>query len=281
MPDLPPRAVGLAVVVQVRLRARQHRRRRRHGADEVEHRRPPGRVAPAERQPARGPDVVGELADVRALDRPVPRVVDPWGHLVRQQPRPVLEPLDRQHADVIELGEDAGGVLGRPLAQLLAEVAGRGDGPVQDAVAVLVPDERITGDRAVPPADGEDGQLAVERDEPFEDERPPAERLPRPVGVGGGADHRLPLPVVPEPPRLQHRRQADGADGGVELVAGLDRGERRGRDAEGVEERLLDDAVLRHLERPRRRRTAGTLAVSAADRRGAGRSHRTGPVPAR
>ncbi len=55
--------------------------------------------------------MVLELARLRAVDRPVARVVHARGELVREQPAVDLEELDREHADVVELVEQAPGDL--------------------------------------------------------------------------------------------------------------------------------------------------------------------------
>ena len=101
MADLPSRPVGLAVTVQVGVRLAEDRRDRWNGADEVVQHRVPGRGGTAERVAAHRSQVVLELARLGRLNRPVARVVDPRGEFVDQQSRPVLEPLDRQHADVV------------------------------------------------------------------------------------------------------------------------------------------------------------------------------------
>jgi hypothetical protein len=63
----------------------------------------------------------------------------------------------------------------------------------------------------------------------------------------------LSLAVVTAPARLQHRGEADGLDRGAYVGRGVDGMERRGRDPERAERPLLDDAVLRHLQRRRGR----------------------------
>src|SRR6185437_9197813 len=72
-------------------------------------------------------------------------------------------------------------------------------------------------------------------------------------GIGDRADHALPLAVVTEAARLQDRRQTNRCDRRVEFLARIDGAEFRRRDAERLEERLLGDPILGHLERPRRR----------------------------
>ena len=54
-----------------------------------------------------GTEVLLELAGVRALDRPVAGVVDARRQLVGQELAIVLEQLDREHADVVEVVEEA------------------------------------------------------------------------------------------------------------------------------------------------------------------------------
>ncbi len=73
------------------------------------------------------------------------------------------------------------------------------------------------------------------------------------VDVGGVAHDRLSLAVVTAPARLQHRGQADRGNGGAEVGLGVDGVEGRGRDPERTQRLLLDDPVLRHFERRRRR----------------------------
>src|SRR5438477_552448 len=61
-----------------------------------------------------GPEVVLELAGLRPLDRPVPRVMDARRHLVGDQPPFVLEELDGEHPDVVQRVEHPAGVVAGP-----------------------------------------------------------------------------------------------------------------------------------------------------------------------
>ena len=61
----------------------------------------------AERQAEDGAQVVLELARLGAFDRPVAGVVHARRHLVRDQLPLRDEELDREHADVVEVLEDA------------------------------------------------------------------------------------------------------------------------------------------------------------------------------
>ena len=118
---------------------------------------------------------------------------------------------------------------------------------------MVVLDRRPARDLAVAAAHGHDRELAVERDEALEDARHIAELGPRGMEVGGLAEHGLALAVVAPAARLQHRRKTDRVDGGDQVGERVDRPERSGRDSQGAQRLLLDDAVLRYVERARRR----------------------------
>ena len=78
------------------------------------------------------------------------------------------------------------------------------------------------------------------------------------------AEHRLPLAVVAEAPRLQHRGQADCPRPRRRSPPRESIGrERRRRDAERREELLLRQPFLRHFERPRRREDRHALGEPA------------------
>ncbi len=110
--------------------------------------------------------MVLELARRRALDRPVARVVDARGELVRQQAAADVEELEREDADVAELVEQ----LRRVLLRVGLRRSGRGRARrPQDPALVHVLDERIEARVPADAADGEQRQLAVERDAFLED----------------------------------------------------------------------------------------------------------------
>ena len=79
-----------------------------------------------------------------------------------------------------------------------------------------------------------------------------AESAPRGVDVARGAQHGLALPVVAAAPGLQHRGQPELRDRRVEPRPIVDGPVGRGRDPERSQRVLLDEPVLRHLERGRR-----------------------------
>src|SRR5438105_7830178 len=100
-------------------------------------------------------------------------------------------------------------------------------------------DQRVERGRAITAADGENGKLAVEGDELFEDERPAAEQLPSLFRLRGGAQDALPFAVVTETSGLEDGRQADDVQGGLEVRSGSHRPERRHRNAHALEEVLF------------------------------------------
>ncbi len=197
---------------------------------------------------ADGADVIFKLTRHGAVDGPVAGIVHARRHLVRHRAAIDVEPLDRQHADVVEVFEDA------PVMRFdVRQRRRRRDRPVQHSVAMFVLGQRIDHDRSVAAARRDSGYFPPKRDESFEDQRSPAERGPRRLGVRRRPQHRLTLAVVAVAPRLQHGGQADRGDRPIEIGARVDGGERRRRDAEALKIGFLDEPILRDLERPRRR----------------------------
>src|SRR5690606_27110303 len=107
--------------MEVRALDREHRFTRGNVPDQVQHRRVSAWRGRAQREAADRTEMVLELARLRALDRPVPRVVHSGRHLVRKEVVASLEELDRQDADVVELLEHG------PGARLGARLEGGGD----------------------------------------------------------------------------------------------------------------------------------------------------------
>ena len=187
--------------------------------------------------------MVLELARLGAVDRPVPRVVDARGELVREQLAADVEQLDREHADVVEVVEQ---LRREALGSLLQRIPCRSPRDGEDSLAVLVLGERIERRRAVAPTHRDDRKLAVERDD----------RLGQLVDAEGlrRLDDTLALAVVSEPARLHERRETDL----------LHRAERSRCDPQPPEQLLLDEAILAELECLRVR--DGIHAASRLDR---------------
>ena len=173
--------------------------------------------------------MVLELARLRAVDRPVRRVVHARRELVREQPAADVEELDREDADVVELVEQR-----------------RADGPPPRPAARSRAGARVT--RRIPSrwTFSPSGQKRVSPSRP----RTPTIDSSRSNGTSSSAissssdrlrrvDEALSLAVVPEPPRL------DEAGSPVSSQ----RPEACGRDPERAEELLLAQPVLPVLER--------------------------------
>ena len=105
--------------------------------------------------------------------------------------------------------------------------------------------ERPEASLAVPAADGDDRELAVEGDDLLG--QLVGRRAPR------RADPALPLAVVAEPARLDERRQPRLGE----------RAEARRRDPEAPEELLLDEPVLPSSSAQRRRQGADAHAAAS------------------
>ncbi len=116
---------------------------------------------------------------------------------------------------------------------------------------MLVLDERVGPHVAAAAAHAEQRQLASERHPGLEEQRhlTGAERGEGRVGLAGLVDPGLALAVVAEPAGLQERRHADLGQRRVERGLVVDRGERRGADAELPEQALLGEPVLGRRQR--------------------------------
>ena len=165
-----------------------------------------------QRQAGDGADVVLELAGARALDRPVPRVVDARRDLVGQQAVADREQLERQHADVVQPLEQQ--PRRSRLGQLLrARVVRSAPGPASGGGCPRGGGSRRAGSSRVrrrAAAHRDHRQLAVERHQRSRDQRhAAAARRPGGVDVRALASDELPLAVVAAAPRLERRRAAE------------------------------------------------------------------------
>src|ERR671932_2016331 len=113
--------------------------------------------------------------------------------LVRKDLLSDLKELDGQDADVAQLLEHARGIRFGLSLERRGEIGRRSPRDVQDAVAVLILDERIKCCLAANAANREDRKLAREGYKAFEDERLSAQLLPAAFDVCSLAQHELPL----------------------------------------------------------------------------------------
>ncbi len=197
--------------------------------------------------------MVLELARDGTLDGPVPRVVHPGRDLVGEQRALDVEELDRQHADVVEIVEQARRELLAARLERIVDGGGRRTAHPQDPVLVVVLDEGPAAHRAVDPAHRQHRQFAVEGHQRLQDERhiPASQLLPTPVEIIRNRKTDLALAVVPPAPSLEHRRQAHLFDGRVQGSEIVHRRVGGRADAEATEGLLLGEPILRHLERAR------------------------------
>ncbi len=212
---------------------------------------PIGSVVP-QRQAEHRAQVVLELARSRRLrwssgrscGRAAPSRWRPAVH-------PTLEQLDRQHADIAEVIEQAGRVsLGQPL-QPRAARPGPACGGGCPRGARSRPAGRSASRRRVPRT----ARIETSRSKRTKPSRISGRRRARPRRASTSArrlSDDLALAVVAEPPGLQHRRQAELAHRGLEFRArARPRANGGGRDAELREQGLLEQPVLRDRERVR------------------------------
>src|SRR3974390_3109065 len=168
----------------------------------------------AERPSSDRANMLLELRDRGAVQRPVPGIVHPWGDLVDPDLASTVhlhhEHLDREHADVIERVCDTLRDVKRLRRQLVG-YGGRGTRYLENVIPVLVFGDVEAFDLAVGRARSDHRNLALEWHERLEDRELGAEVVPDLVRIIPGAEKRLPLAVIAEAARLEHRGQTDFA----------------------------------------------------------------------
>ena len=164
----------------------------------------------AQRPAADGANVLLELADRAAVDRPVTRIVDARRDLVDQQsPVARLEHLDRHDAHIVERFQQPRGDLSQPQP---SAVAARAPAPASCAGcgsrAGFRPGRNRQRARPFPRAATTDNSR-VKSTKPSRMHGTRLKFVPSERQLLGRAHHALPLAVIAEPRRLQHRRHAD------------------------------------------------------------------------
>src|SRR5580658_7358389 len=98
-----------------------------------------------------------KLARHRALDRPMPRVMDTRSHLIRQQFALAFKKFDSKNAHVIQRFEHlARRVLGS-LLYLSTDARSRSQGEAKNAAAMMIFYQRIKGSFSCRATDGDHG----------------------------------------------------------------------------------------------------------------------------
>src|SRR5688572_5245289 len=251
MAEFTARPFRLAVVVHVQARPGEQVASVRLAADDVDHDGVAAWRGAAERQPRDGAHVVFELAGLGALDRPVSGIVDARRHLVGDQPSALDEILDAEHADVAERAHQPPVVA--PGKALQPRVRPGRAGDREDAAGVHVLGERVGLHVAGPVARRDERDLAREFHHPFVDEGLPGEACVAFRRVADPADADLSLAVVSEAARLQDAGRAERRKRALKVRDRVHGGIGCDRNAEALENPLLGQAVLRDLERARRR----------------------------
>ena len=109
----------------------------------------------------------------------------------------------------------------------------------------------VTFNAPVHAARGDDGNFGFEWHKSFKDKARAAKFGEGLGGFGGGCipQHRLPLAVIAESPRLQHAGAAECGERRRQVWQRIHGAERRGFNADAVEECFLNHPVLRRLKR--------------------------------
>ena len=170
-----------------------------------------------------------------------------WRDLVDQQPRPAglhnYEHFDRQHTDIIERGRDSLGDAARLCGKVVGNRRGRAR-RLEDVIAVFVFGDVEAFDLTVLPAGGDDGNLALERHEAFENRGAGGKIVPDLRQIVAVADNALAFAVIAESPRLDNGGQADFCDGRMQRLDRRHVGIRCRGDAERGHEILFCKAIL-------------------------------------
>ncbi|ENN87345.1 hypothetical protein RHSP_26621 [Rhizobium freirei PRF 81] len=159
------------------------------------------------------------------------------------------EELDADHPDIAERRQDLfrghEGSRGRLLRNSCRQRR-----RMEDTVAMDVFSRIIAGDRSVDAACRNNRNLALEGYEAFENKRYAAQGRIAAIGaVRGGAVDALALAVITEAPGLQYALAAEIGKGCFEIGLTVDSTEAGRRNAAIIDEALLGQPVLRHLER--------------------------------
>ena len=192
--------------------------------------------------------MVLELAGDGALDGPVAAVVDAGGQLVDHQAVAHLEELDGEGTDVLQgLGQGAGGAF-RLALEVRRHARRRGRGQAEDAVLVVVLDQGVEDQLAIPRTGADQGQFTLEVDEALQHAGHATEGLPRRGQVGAGGQAALALTVVAVAGSLEDGTPGDGPGGPSQIGGARDGVEGRRGDALLGQEALLAQAVLHRLQ---------------------------------
>ena len=219
MAELPPRPRLLAVAVQVRAGDRQDRRRVRLAADHVDHRD----VLPDAVAPSGKPRIARRWFSNWLVSAPsivqCPELCTRGAISLASSPPSAL----RTARSRARRRNPSAPAIARAYASAGAwSSRGESGAGAYDTRRIpsrwMVLDERIAAQLAVAAARRQHRQLAVEaaRTPPGSSGTPPSAPRP-PLERPRAAQHRLPLAVVAEPARLQHRREADRVDGDRQL----------------------------------------------------------------
>src|SRR3954466_14547462 len=197
--------------------------------------------------------VVLELAGLGSLDRPMPGVMDPRRHLVREQRSVDSEQFQSKHSDVAKTIHDTPAMFDRQCGDLRSNArSGCGRFP-KHTLTVDVLHGRIKDFSTVLPAHAYHRKLMLKWDKCLDDQGRSTQRFKSRTQSRFFADHHLTLPVIAETPRLEDHRQTDARHGGVQIVEAVDRSEVRRWNIERAKERFFEQSILRRLERFQRR----------------------------
>src|ERR1700694_5807413 len=157
-------AGGLAVEVEVSVGDGEDFGRIGEGADEIKQGAVAGRSRGAERQAEDGAEMVLELAGDGAFDRPVAGIVDTRSHFIGEKLALVFEEFDGEDPDVLQRFENSVSGFFRIALDGRLEARGGCERQPEDAVAMVVFDERVNGGLARARADRKNGEVAREGD---------------------------------------------------------------------------------------------------------------------
>src|SRR5580658_8784860 len=178
----------------------------------------------------------------------------PRSHLIRQQLAIAFEKLDSQYAHIVQGFEHLARRIFGSHVNLGTHRWRGSQRETQNAVAVVILNQRIESRLTRLAAHGKHRKLSGEGDKTFHGKRLLRQSVFRDLHVFRSPQNPLPLPVVTHSSGLEHRRQPHFFHRRIEIISNRDGSKFRSGDSQLHKQFLFTQAILRHLKRARRRK---------------------------
>ena len=156
--------------------------------------------------------MIFKLACLGSIHRPMPAIVNPWGHFVGHQRLTHLEPFDGQHPYIIQRLHDLfHGLSGLLFQGMIGPNSRRGgDGFMQNPMAVKVFHQGVMANFPLCRSHRNLRKLAIKRNQPFQNQRLASQCFPAFGHFQSRVEAHLPFAIVTEAARFKDCRKADG-----------------------------------------------------------------------